>query len=265
MATLMRGLRLRQRLSLKALGRRVDASAPHLYNIEVGRKLPSEALAGRIAVELGVDPGVYRAWVRAAGRSDWRMALHATRVLERFLGDRSTSTLLAESGIDPSMVLAQLDRDPAPSPAIPRMTVATAGPARVLVPVLTPGSDPADRPGIGRERTWLRLDPAALATLASLERPFAYALAPDRFPRAGQALPASGFAVLTREPGWPLEPGVIYAVRLADRVDLAPALWNGTMLLVPAASGRSDFMTFPAEPESLRRDLLRGRVVLIAD
>src|SRR5262249_61612204 len=77
-ASLIRKLRTERGLSLQALGKRVTASAPHLFNIETGRKLPSEELAARIASALDLDPVAFRAWIRAAGRSDWRTTREAT-------------------------------------------------------------------------------------------------------------------------------------------------------------------------------------------
>jgi transcriptional regulator with XRE-family HTH domain len=52
---LIRERRQARGLSLRALARAADASAPHISDIELGRRLPSSALLRRIAKELRVD------------------------------------------------------------------------------------------------------------------------------------------------------------------------------------------------------------------
>jgi transcriptional regulator with XRE-family HTH domain len=270
-ATLIRALRTRRGLSLLAFGKRVRTSAPHLYNIEAGRKLPSEELAGRIGRELGLDPDAFRAWVRAAGRSDWSTTREATLRLDQFIRDPEVAELLSESGFEdgpPAMAVRISAALPGPAPrldraagALPRVPPVAGGPARVLVPVIEPADDP-ERAREGRD-TVLRLDPAALSGFESLGRPFAYALAPGRFPRAGAALPATGYAVLTRDPGWPPRDGAIYAARHDGGIELAPAMWNGTHLLLLPAPGHVDFVALPVAEEPIGREVLRGRVVLV--
>src|SRR5258706_7489501 len=278
--TLIRGMRSRQGLSLLALGKRVDASAPHLYNIEAGRKLPSEELAARIGQELGLDPEAFRAWVRAAGRSDWNTTRAATLLLERFIRDPEVAELLSEAGFAPepafhparepvttsSSAVSAMRPDAIPrlraaADSPPRVVSAGGGPARVLVPVLDPGADP-ERARAGHDGS-LRLDPAGLAGFESLERPFAYALSAGRFPRAGRALPDTGHVVLTRDPGWPPRVGALYAARHEGRIELAPAMWNGTHLLLLPPPGSADFVALPVAEEPSGREVLRGRVVLV--
>ena len=62
-------------MSLAALGKLVDASAPHLSDIENGMKNPSIELLARLAKETKLparrlSPTVWRATVRAAERLD---------------------------------------------------------------------------------------------------------------------------------------------------------------------------------------------------
>jgi transcriptional regulator with XRE-family HTH domain len=253
-------MRTRRGLSLLALGKRVDASAPHLYNIEAGRKLPSEELAARIGQELGLDPEAFRAWVRAAGRSDWNTTREATTLLERFIRDPEVAELLSEAGFA-AVHAESVPRLGATADSPPRVVSAGGGPARVLVPVLEPGADP-ERARAGHDGS-LRLDPAGLAGFESLEHPFAYALSAGRFPRAGRALPDTGHVVLTRDPGWPPREGALYAARLEGRVELAPAMWNGTHLLLLPPPGSVDFVALPVAEEPSGREVLRGRVVLV--
>ena len=272
-ARLIRGLRTGRGLSLLALGKRVRASAPHLYNIEVGRRLPSEELAARIGRELGLDPDAFRAWVRATGRSDWPTTREASVQLDRFIHDPEVAELLSEDVSadtpgttgSPARSTAfrpeDLPRLRARAAALPRASVTSVGPARVLVPVIEAGEDP-DRTRASREGS-LRLEPGALAGFESLERPYAYALAAGRFPRAGRALPDAGHVVLTRDPGWPPREGALYAARCDGRIELAPAMWNGTHLLLLPPPGGMEFVALPVAEEPGGRQVLCGRVVLV--
>jgi hypothetical protein len=232
----------------------VAASAPHLYNIETGRKLPSEALAARIARALGENPDVFRAWIRAAARSDWRTTREATLFVDGFMrgggADRGPSLRLRR--FEPA------ERERSPSVALRAVEPIRKGPTRILVPILAPGGEPGSS-----SRVTLRLDPSEFDGIVSLERPFAYPLGPGLHPRAS-ALPEAGHAILSRDPGWPPDHNAIYAVRAGEGVTLAPVLWNGTGLLIAPRAGGSDFVLEPCDGERAGRALLRGRVILIA-
>lgn len=342
LAALIRKLRARRGLSLQALGRLVEASAPHLYHIETGRKLPSEELAARIARALDQDPDVFRAWVRATGRSDWRTTHHATILLDNYIRDPEVARLMAEAGIDVQSVLSELRaeepgglspharptattrevtgieaaarsvlgheaaareaasyeagareaaaREAAAYEAGAQAVVASRlepsrhtlaaesraayrsvpgdahSHARILVPVLDPGRDPAQRGWsiMLRRGAALRLDPGDLATVEHLDHPFAYALTPEIARRAAGALPSEGFAILTREAGWPPDPGHIYAVRHQERIELGPVMWNGGELLLLPPPGATDFVVLRTAADWQGSEVLRGRVVLIA-
>jgi hypothetical protein len=350
----------------------VEASAPHLYHIETGRKLPSEELAARIARALDQDPDVFRAWVRATGRSDWRTTHHATILLDNYIRDPEVARLMAEAGIDVQSVLSELRaeepgglspharptattrevtgieaaarsvlgheaaareaasyeagareaaareaaaheagargaeareaaayeagareaaaREAAAYEAGAQAVVASRlepsrhtlaaesraayrsvpgdahSHARILVPVLDPGRDPAQRGWsiMLRRGAALRLDPGDLATVEHLDHPFAYALTPEIARRAAGALPSEGFAILTREAGWPPDPGHIYAVRHQERIELGPVMWNGGELLLLPPPGATDFVVLRTAADWQGSEVLRGRVVLIA-
>jgi transcriptional regulator with XRE-family HTH domain len=52
----IKSLRTQLGISLRELARRSDISAPHLSDIELGRRFPSEDALGRLAQELNVQP-----------------------------------------------------------------------------------------------------------------------------------------------------------------------------------------------------------------
>lgn len=254
-AVLIRARRKGRQLSLQALGRLVAASAPHLYNIETGRRLPSEALAARIARALGENPEVFRAWIRAAARSDWRTTREATLFVDAFIRGGG-------AGRGPSVRLRRFeptDRgERVPSVALRAVEPIRSGPTRILVPILEPGLEPGSP-----SRVTLRLDPTEFDGIGALERPFGYPLGPGLHPRA-TSLPGTGHAILSLDPGWPPDRNAIYAARTGEGVTLSPVLWNGSELLIAPRAGESDFVLEPCEDERAGRGLLRGRVILIA-
>ena len=56
----IKDLRTQLGISLRELARRSDMSAPHLSDIELGRRFPSEELLLRLAQELKVQPSELR-------------------------------------------------------------------------------------------------------------------------------------------------------------------------------------------------------------
>lgn len=186
----VRALRLALGWSLKRLSGETDGLAPSfLFNIENGRKVPSEEVAARISHALG-DSGheaVYRAWARVksrgrTGRIDHDSMLEAWEVLRRgFTGAAAPA--------------AQRDRD----------DVRDLG--RLRVPVLASATDPGDsvRPPAERVVNTLSLDPTlyghdallARERFARWRRPFAFPIAPEQAHRA--RLSCGQLAVVTRE------------------------------------------------------------------
>ncbi len=227
--------------SLKRLSEATGGLAPSfLFNIENGRKVPSEDVAVRIARALddAAFEATYRAWARAksrgrTGRIDHEAMLRAWEQLRNPFGGMTSS----------------------PEPA--------AGPARdagrLRVPMLATPSDPGDgvRPVPEMVINTLSLDPQAYGhdaelareRYARLRRPFAFPIDDERASRVG--LPCGMLAIVTRENPQPVDTRAIYVVRHDGRLEPV----RGTAL----AGG--------AIPESLRAigldsaDALRAAVV----
>lgn len=190
-AARIRSLRLALGWSLKKLSESSGGLAPSfLFNIENGRKVPSEEVAVRIAVALGDQSheDTYRAWARVKsrgrnGRADHDAMLAAWEQLRRgFSAD--TSTL----------------------PSEPTTSVRDAG--RLRVPVLAAAIDPGDgvRPPAERVVNTLSLDPSiyghdaerARERFVRLRRPFAFPLDSVQAARV-KGLPSGYLAVVTRD------------------------------------------------------------------
>src|SRR6266496_1536131 len=86
----IRERRASMRLSLQELARRVETSPSHIFHIENGEKVPNEDLAGRIALALGEDEDVFRAWARARQRSDFYTAAASADMVRMYLSERAT-------------------------------------------------------------------------------------------------------------------------------------------------------------------------------
>jgi transcriptional regulator with XRE-family HTH domain len=245
-------LRIRERRlamgwSLKRLSEATGGLAPSfLFNIENGRKVPSEDVAVRIAHAIDDAPheATYRAWARAksrgrTGRIDHEAMLRAWEQLRNPFG-----------GVMP-----------APEPV--------AGPVRdagrLRVPVLARAADPGDgvRPVPEMVINTLSLDPqiyghdAELARerYARLRRPFAFPLDEEHASRVG--LPGNTLAVVTREGAEPPDTRAAYVVRCDGRLETV----RGTSLAgggIPDAL-RAEGLT---SSESLRAALV-GRIDLV--
>jgi len=217
----VRALRLALGWSLKRLSSETDGLAPSfLFNIENGRKVPSEEVAARIAQALG-DQGheaVYRAWARVksrgrTGRIDHDSMLEAWEVLRRgFSGGTN-----------------------APATA-PRVREESRDLGRLRVPVLASATDPGDsvRPSAERVVNTLSLDPTlyghdallARERFARWRRPFAFPIDAAQAERAH--LPCGQLAVVSRDVAdGALEPAADYVLRVAGRLEVA----RGELLL----------------------------------
>jgi len=212
-ANRVRERRLALGWSLKRLSEATGGLAPSfLFNIENGRKVPSEDVAVRIARALddGAFEATYRAWARAksrgrTGRIDHEAMLRAWEQLRNPFGGLPAVTA------------------PPPPPAAPQRDA-----GRLRVPVLASASDPGDgiRPVPEMVINTLSLDPqtyghdAELARdrFARLRRPFAFPLADALASRVG--LPGRTLAVVTREVGEAPEDRAVYVVRIDGALDL---------------------------------------------
>ena len=207
-------LRIRERRlalgwSLKRLSESTGGLAPSfLFNIENGRKVPSEDVAVRIAQALDdvSFEDTYRAWARAksrgrTGRIDHEAMLRAWEQLRNPFGGACA----------------------APEPIMG--PVRDAG--RLRIPVLARPSDPGDgvRPLPELVINTLSLDPQAYGhdselareRYARLRRPFAFPLDEEHASRVG--LPANSLAVVTRESADPPDTRAVYVVRCNGRLE----------------------------------------------
>ena len=222
--------------SLKRLSEATGGLAPSfLFNIENGRKVPSEDVAARIAqaLEDSAYEATYRAWARAksrgrTGRIDHEAMLNAWEQLRNPFG--------AAPGVPDLLALPITNGLPAREGG------------RLRVPVLASPLDPGDgvRPVPEMIINTLSLDPAlwghdaALARerFERLRRPFAFPL--DERQAARPSLPGGYLAVVTREPVGTPDPGAAYVLHYDERLEVV----GGTALAggpIPADLRREGF------------------------
>lgn len=215
-ANRIRERRLALGWSLKRLSEATGGLAPSfLFNIENGRKVPSEDVAVRIAHALDDSPfeATYRAWARAksrgrTGRIDHEAMLRAWEQLRNPFGNGGNGGNGNTTSPEP-----------------------VAGPARdvgrLRIPVLAMPADPGDsvRPLPEMVINTLSLDPQAYGhdselareRYARLRRPFAFPLDDEHASRVG--LPGNSLAVVTREGADPPDTRAVYVVRCAGRLE----------------------------------------------
>lgn len=247
-ANRVRERRLSMGWSLKRLSEATGGLAPSfLFNIENGRKVPSEDVAVRIAraLEDSAYEATYRAWARAksrgrTGRIDHEAMLRAWEQLRNPFG-------MAASPV----------AEPPPGP------VRDAG--RLRVPVLAMPSDPGDgvRPVPEMVINTLSLDPQiyghdcemARERFSRLRRPFAFPLDDSLASHAG--LPGNMLAIVTREGADPPDTRATYVVRCDGRLEVV----RGTAL---AGGGIPDALRYVGfvDAESLRAAVV-GRIDLL--
>lgn len=247
----VRALRLGLGWSLKRLSAETEGLAPSfLFNIENGRKVPSEEVAARIAHALG-DSGheeVYRAWARVksrgrTGRIDHDAMLEAWEVLRRGFDGGKSAAETAPREREPSRDLG-----------------------RLKIPVLASATDPGDsvRPPAERVVNTLSLDPSlyghdallARERFARLRRPFAFPIEPGQARRAH--LPSGQLAVVTREAlAAAPEPDTAYVVRCSGRLEVVrgEAVSNGAWPQSLRAAGIEDVKQL--------REAVVGRVAMV--
>jgi len=222
--------------SLKRLSEATGGLAPSfLFNIENGRKVPSEDVAARIAhaLEDGQYEPTYRAWARAksrgrTGRIDHDAMLKAWEQLRNPFGESNGETV---------------------APAAPSTNgSATRDGSRLRVPVLASLLDPGEgvRPVPEMIINTLSLDPsmwghdAAMARerFERLRRPFAFPLDDEQAARAG--LPGGYLAIVTREPLETPDPRAAYVLHYEERLEVVggASLCGGT---IPPALRREGF------------------------
>lgn len=250
--------RIRQRRtelgwSLKKLSEATGGLAPSfLFNIESGRKVPSEDVAARIAqaLEDGAYEATYRAWARAksrgrTGRIDHEAMLRAWEQLRNPFGDPPATP--------------ELTAPPATNGAVAREGT------RLRIPVLASPRDPGDgiRPVPEMIINTLSLDPGiwghdsamARERLEKLRRPFAFPLEETQAARA--SLPGGYLAIVTREAVGEPDVHAAYVLHYDDRLEVVsgttvaggpipPALrragLDSTKAILDAVIGRIDLL-----------------------
>jgi len=230
-------------------------SASYVFHIENGQRVPSEAVAARLACALGEDERAFAAWARALQRADLRTVLDATREL---LEDPELAAFAAGTWTPRMAEPERAARALSDAPA----SVASASFARLRIPVLETGDDPgaALKPACPVLRT-LSLDARVLGDPETFVRPFAYVLGSEAAHRVPELEPGR-IVILSRASG-ALDPGSTYAVRHGGRIELARLLWNGRELLVLPAPGASDFLVLPARDIEAMRACIAGRVARV--
>jgi len=223
-AARIRSLRLALGWSLKRLSEASGGLAPSfLFNIENGRKVPSEEVAVRICTALGDSEHevTYRAWARVKsrgrnGRADHDALLSAWEQLRQGFGSATAVATSAETAASES-----------------QGGVRDAG--RLRVPVLAAAIDPGDgvRPPAERVVNTLSLDPSiyghdaerARERFVRLRRPFAFPLDSVQAARV-KGLPSGYLAIVTR-----------------DRVDEAADHDHGPLAFVLRCKGRLEVVS----------------------
>ena len=241
--------------SLKTLSEHAGGLAPSfLFNIENGRKVPSEDVAARIAQALDDSAweSTYRAWALVKsrgriGRRDHDELARAWELLRTPFGESSPAT---------SPV----------APAVPRVESGDA--TRLSVPVLATGVDPGDgvRPPAERVLNTLKLDPSmwgrdagrARERLVRLRRPFAFALDAGMAAHTPRLL-AGYLAIVTRDAGaqedGTVRPDEAYVVRVGGRLEVA----SGAVL----RGEQPAIASLEALSPAARREAVIGRIDLL--
>ncbi len=238
----LRRARVHRGLSLRDVATRAGLrSAAYVFHIENGQRVPSEAVAERLAAALGEDTGLFRAWACALQRGDLASVLRAAGEL---LADPELAAFTAGRWREAAMT------DAAPSAL------------RLRVPVIAAGADPGD--ALHPECEVLRvlsLGPGTARGSEAWRRPFAYVLTAAATRRVPDLRPGH-VAIVSRTTAAPA-PDAVLAVRTHSGITLTRGVWNGTELLMLPAPGAADFRVLDAkDPDGLARRL-RGVVVRV--
>ena len=253
----LRHRRLSLGLTFQAIADRADLrSAAYVFHIENGQRVPTEAVAVRLALAVGEDERAFAAWARALQRADLRTVFDATRELlmdpELAAFAAGTWTARTEPGV----------AHPSRARAGPPSSAKHASFARLRIPVIESGDDPGTAlwPACPVLRT-LSLDARLLGDPETFVRPFAYVLGTETVRRVPELTPGH-IAIFTRAHGV-LDPASVHAVRNGGRIELARLLWNGRELLLLAAPGTSDFVVLSARDAETVRACIAGTVARV--
>lgn len=183
------------------------ASPAYVFHIENGQKVPSEAVASRLASALGLDPGLLEAWVRARGRNDLATSLEAAAVISRWLG---------------------------------RVAEAPPGEAIVHVPILPEGADPTRRDATSDLAIeTLALDRRLFPPLTGPPRLIGYRLSAHGARRVAD-LVHPGDCVIVLLGGDPPPFDAPCAVRIGARVEIARVRPHGGAVHLPSLGDAHD-------------------------
>ncbi len=223
-------------------------SPAYVFHIENGHKVPTEAVAIRIARALDLDEELLAAWSRARGRTHLEGAIAAARTLERLLGEHASQPSRVEpaptrdAGLVPAP--ANAPAQATSSPSAQTISGEEAWADLLIVPLLPEGFDPsgvADAALPVLER--LRLDRRLFPPLASIARPVAYRLGAHAV-RGIAGLLSPGDCVVVSRDGEPPVLDALTAVRRGGRVEIVR--WSPRHL--PAIAGAPDSHA-PPEPD----------------
>jgi hypothetical protein len=214
-------------------------SASYVFHIENGHKAPSEEVASRLAMALGDDPALYRAWARARSRTDLSTAMESAETLRRLLG------------APPGEALSE--------PAFPAVGNETGRVPLVRVPLLEEGADPDHRDLAVLD--WMDLDPKIFPPGLTPILPFAYRLTAHGVRRLPDLLHPGDCVVVSRADEPPMD-DTAYAVRIGPRVELSRVQRQGDDLVLPAGTREREPERLAAPAGGAASERIVGRVVV---
>jgi transcriptional regulator with XRE-family HTH domain len=244
-------------------------SPAYVLYIESGRRVPSEAVAARLAKALGENPALLVAWARTRSRGDLESTMEGARTLSRLLGEPAQAKPGRSGGASSPRRSAEPPEPPGDAPAGDEDR--DADPARasdsslslVIVPVYGEGTQPST-PGERRVPTEiesLRIDLRVFPPGPAPLQPFAYRLTAHGTRRVADTLRPGDCVVLSRERDAPMD-DAIYAVSTGPRVEIARVrLVHGVLRLLRAA-GNNDSDPVHAAPGADPLHSIVGKVVL---
>ena len=300
--TRIRNRRQERGLAAYELAKRVGVSPSYVSLIEKGVKVPSEEVAGKLAVALDDDPELYRAWAHTSRYGDLEDTAISVARMRRYsdprLRDRvSSGEDLADfedtgeydvSLLEGEQLLgdAELMTTSKEAPGVVSERRESSAPAgatrRTIARLLRPGKHAYEQipnlvevpviqdrldPGTGR-----RIPPELMlhtlhldrATLPArpIRRPFAYRVSEEGVERVRGLLSPGDLVVINSRPVKRVSPERIYAVRFRDRIVLTRALFKDGTLLLLPPPEGGEFDVMEVRKPSQLPGLIAGTVVL---
>jgi len=252
-------------LTLSQLAKKAQVRAPsYIFHIENGERVPSEAVAVRLARALEDDVELYRAWALARNRADLSTVFRAASTLKRLLDDMAPGATTPDPSPGPHGPPAIEPRRSLAIAATEAHSLAEApgAPAMFRVPVFAEGADPGvgSRPESPALET-LRLDAQLLPPAERVRHPFAYRLTTHGARRVSDLVRPGDYAVISRDPEVP-DRDRVYAVRVGPRVEISRLWWDGTTLHLLPPPGETEVDAVPAAGRDRVLELVVGRLVV---